>query len=427
MKISQDGFTQVFRFLTNWTWALNTIFWTVDLLVGYALPNSVFRYFSCTLVWFVHGVNWVVFWFVFPLLHDNPDMVMEVTRSTTLTLGQVLIGERVFHVLPTLFTVAWLLLHAREVRMALSDIEFETVTLPQRRHNSNLVLYLVSGLAVPLLYFCTWRLFNDPWEVYGIVLRDAPTAVIVVLTVAAVNGVAFWLLLMSEPVLKTVFDFSVAFLYLTVQLTVAAMWLKNLGSKSFLEHFETWLLTVMFAFVLFALIVTMSKQRTGVRQADILVWTFFWSVNSLAWLLFIFTFVAYTGEALRILDVTGNGSVDGVDFVADRILRVLPVFLVLVAVASCGEEAFSWRRHFSRGRSAIYYGAAGSVLIPLFVVLAYRSLFDPCLIYNNLTYDWLWVLSFVIVVGLIGVGTQLLIVWISEHRPHTRLELKMQQ
>lgn len=420
-KIYYDDASEVFRFLTNWTWMLNCVFWTLDLAFGYAFPSTFFTYFSALFVWFVNGVNWVVFWLVFALLYNNPQMIQDAIEEIHVTLGVVLIGERAFHVLLTIWTTVWLQLRSYEIRIAFADIYFNGVVAKKQRHfEYRYLVWLLNGILAPMLFFGFWRAFNDPEQVYGIAFQDLAVCLALIAIVAGVNAAA--MLMTTQPQsAQANLVFRILF-FVTWSMTlfiVAVMWLAKIGVVSYIEHFELWLLTFSLVYFAIAFVSTVN------RLYGVMIWTLFWTLNTLTWLVFWFAFVAYTNEASRILDVCEDGIVDGTDFIVDRILRVLPVIALLLFIAVIGNERLAWRRHFASLREAISYGFAGSVLVPLLIVAAYRGMFDPCLVYGNTTYDWTWVVAFIVITLFFGVGTQLLILWVVRKQPHTKITFRL--
>lgn len=100
--IATNGFGNYFQYLTNWSWTLMTLFFLVNWF-GYLDAEGRVHRFVCTyMFWLTYGVAWAVFWLLFLLLADNPGVFTDPVDAGTLSMSEVLIGDRVVHVLPPL-------------------------------------------------------------------------------------------------------------------------------------------------------------------------------------------------------------------------------------------------------------------------------------------------------------------------------------
>ena len=60
-KAVSDSFSDFITFLTNWTFVINLIFYTLDIAFGYVFVRF-FATFSAVGIWIVAAMNWTVFW-----------------------------------------------------------------------------------------------------------------------------------------------------------------------------------------------------------------------------------------------------------------------------------------------------------------------------------------------------------------------------
>ena len=96
---------------TNWTWALNTVFYTLAML-GYLMPDVdlVVNVLGFVAVW---AATVVVFVGAIALLYLNPGIVTSASVST----GLALVLDRTFHVLPLVWNMIYLLARKNELRL----------------------------------------------------------------------------------------------------------------------------------------------------------------------------------------------------------------------------------------------------------------------------------------------------------------------
>ena len=58
--------------------------------------------------WLLNGTNWLVFWLVWIVYNDNPDLLEDIGEDGDISLGAVYIFDRVFHVLPSFISLLYL-------------------------------------------------------------------------------------------------------------------------------------------------------------------------------------------------------------------------------------------------------------------------------------------------------------------------------
>jgi len=100
-KLDADGFLPCVSHLTNWNWILQLLFFFSEF---YALTVSCdsHRVVNVSVFfWIVNGVTWLVFWLVFLMIRDNPNVILGLidTNGGPYPAWVVLNGNAVFHVL----------------------------------------------------------------------------------------------------------------------------------------------------------------------------------------------------------------------------------------------------------------------------------------------------------------------------------------
>jgi hypothetical protein len=130
-KLAVDGFFETFGFFTNWTFAQNGVYFTLEL-AGYVMSfthpgggwRSYQKYLRYILLWSVIGANFLVFFLVFLLMMDNWEMMESMTQQGggTYTLGVVVDFEKLFHTVPTLFCLYFYAGIREEVSESMQDV-----------------------------------------------------------------------------------------------------------------------------------------------------------------------------------------------------------------------------------------------------------------------------------------------------------------
>jgi len=169
-KLVSDGTTGYLIHFTNWSWTLQALFFTFDLIFLLNKNGSLTFYLVSIFFWLVNGVTWSVFWLIFIVLGNNPDLLIDVSdRGTgTHSLGFILDMDRVFHVLPAVMILFYIFLRRDKIAF--------TVFFFMNPSQSTFITAFVYGLvnmlapiALALAYFST----NDVEEVYGLTISIA--------------------------------------------------------------------------------------------------------------------------------------------------------------------------------------------------------------------------------------------------------------
>ena len=395
------GFDDFFRFLTNWIWLVNTIFYTVDLALGYWW-FSAFRWFSAIGIWIVNGVNWTVFWLVFVLLRKNVDIVLDMTkaRGGELTLGEVLIGDRVYHVFPTLHTVGWILLRHWDLVVALGWLRGGAAR-PRSQTGRFLLLWILAGIAGPVIILAAYRVLNDPEEVYDIELPEVGVIIGVIFIIAVINGATIYL---SSPINIGVVSTTIRIFFDAVWIAVLwilpIIWLVKRGFTSFAERPALWTWTyAAFYYVLDALpLYARGSVRSYVNMRAFVAWALLWPLVGLTWITFWLTFIVLADNALPMVDINEDGQIQGSELLIDRLIHVVPAIVLIIHLFVRRRVIGCWARYGfldtnkDRGWFIVYLVWL-TVGIPLVLIGSYRSIFDPSVVFETDVHDGLWFLG----------------------------------
>ena len=151
--------------LTNWSWNIATIFYTLDLLSHLDPTGKLALVNVLAFFWMTFGLQFVVFWLMFIALKENPNLILDAStmQGGDLPLGTVLDGDRLLHVVPVIVNILYLVL----ARVLVLDA-VNTLCGPRAPLAIQVVYWLyapfLSAIAPILLYLCAF----DPQEIYGL-------------------------------------------------------------------------------------------------------------------------------------------------------------------------------------------------------------------------------------------------------------------
>ena len=95
---------------------------------------------------------------------------------------------------------------------------------------------------------------------------------------------------------------------------------------------------------------------------------------------------------------------------ADRIIKIVPVVMMFATISLHSDMLLCQWPELVRSRRAFFaYALVGALFVPLVVCVTYRAMYDPCVVYVNVTADYAWLLWYFFVAIVFGVGTQLLV------------------
>ncbi len=169
----------ILRHYTSWNWIFNTIFFILERVASFLdWYNGSISYMSIVysyVLWVIQGSNWIVFWLVWVILYQNPNILLEQTidEGGKYTLGQVIIGDRLLHVLPVIIFLIYFILRLPEIIKIIS----------WWKRNQKLYFLLFSNSLTTLLLVGSYRLLFDARDVYGITLSPGFSFLIIISTI----------------------------------------------------------------------------------------------------------------------------------------------------------------------------------------------------------------------------------------------------
>ncbi len=174
-KLVSDDRYDIVRHYTSWSWAMALVFFTLDAVSYFAQSVLFRRIVYAFFFWFAWANAWIVFWVVYVILGQNPQILLDATVSGggAYTLGQVLLGERTLHVIPVIALVIWLFLRLPELARATAHYaKYHRSSEPEyrRRFHYRLAYFLWVTL-VPFLTLGIYALVFNIEDTYGVTLH----------------------------------------------------------------------------------------------------------------------------------------------------------------------------------------------------------------------------------------------------------------
>ena len=169
-KLSGNGLADYIEHLTNWAWTFHAFYFFFDIISYFDKSGSLAYYLHSQLLWILNGISWLVFWLVFFVLGDNPDLLLDISirGGGKYDLGKVFIGDRMFHVVPAIILLVYFILRRNEIGLAVVDsMNPYRYSKTSRFINAFIVLVILPGLVV-----ISYRLFSNIEKIYGVHTGD---------------------------------------------------------------------------------------------------------------------------------------------------------------------------------------------------------------------------------------------------------------
>lgn len=188
-KVESNGFADFLEHLTNWAWIFHVIYFTFDIISYFDTSGALAYYLHSQALWFVNGVSWLVFWLVFFVLGDNPDLLLEMSKREggKYELGAVFIGDRMFHVVPAIILVAYFILRRNEIGLAVVD----SMNPYRYAYISRFISALGILVILPGFVVLAYRLFSDIQKVYGVNTGDGILLIVGIVVIFIHNVVPY--------------------------------------------------------------------------------------------------------------------------------------------------------------------------------------------------------------------------------------------
>ncbi len=191
-KLANDSLLSYVMHFTNWSWTLQTVFYTATLfvpllLVGLIRLRSFVGYFSeaiVVLLFFpLNGIVWSVMVLVSALLGFGSPFITDFFERYP--PGIVFLGNDLFHVFPVLALVIFAFLYGTFILMAHYDalMYFDVLRSPARL--TSYVLY--QAYIGPLILATLYALIFDPRIVYETTLPFLVGFVILIMSLTVFN------------------------------------------------------------------------------------------------------------------------------------------------------------------------------------------------------------------------------------------------
>lgn len=181
--VSSDGNDYLDHF-TSWNWTINTVFFVL-LAFSFIDQTRYFRFgLHLFLLWLVFGSCWLVFWLVFVLFANNPDILFDLTieGGGKYNFGLVLNFNTVYHTLPAILILVYIFLARVEVTLAVGYAigYFNPIGMQ--------VFFFIWYLLGSLLFIGLYAAIFNVQDIYGITLNVGILAVIGIAIVLVMVG-----------------------------------------------------------------------------------------------------------------------------------------------------------------------------------------------------------------------------------------------
>lgn len=191
-KISGNGFGDYLKHLTNWSWTIQALYFLLDSISVLIDKRGHLLYFIVTyLFWTVNAIVWIVFWLVFFVLGDNPDLLlkMSIIEGGKYGLGEVFVGDRVFHVIPALFFLAYFILRRHVIGYTIVSL-MNPKSYSFAIRTTSLSIVTILG---PVIVIFSYKVITDVYNVYGVTTPQITLVVIGLLILLVQNIIPFTL------------------------------------------------------------------------------------------------------------------------------------------------------------------------------------------------------------------------------------------
>lgn len=195
VRVGLDGVPTYIQYFTNWMFTFNVIFYTGDV-ISYLDWTGNLQHYWIAFIWWPFFANVAqVFWLVFILLIQNPDLLMQSAEEYG--LGLTLGVERFIHVIPFVFCLLWGILRLRDIVHVMSRFPWVD------GYKGLYFVYLVYNFFIANSFlFCYWANY-DFYEIYGVSIYPAAGILLIEIIYLVHNTVA---ILIFSPICRHVRD-----------------------------------------------------------------------------------------------------------------------------------------------------------------------------------------------------------------------------
>lgn len=186
-KLATDDFLSFINHYTNWSWVINAAFFMLDIFSLFDKTRYMSMILGSSLFWLANASSWLVFWLVFIMLSDNPNIIIELSNQGggKYPLGFILDMDRVFHVLPAIFILVYFVIRRKSVTRGVALVFYPTTS---KAIKAIYVLYIIIFSATPLGLY---NIFFNFVEIYGITTNVSVIYVMAIIITIIFNGVPF--------------------------------------------------------------------------------------------------------------------------------------------------------------------------------------------------------------------------------------------
>ncbi len=182
-KVFGWGLREYDQYFTNWSWTLQSIFYTVDLLCY--LDGTRYAHFLLLLVgWWTTYMTVVA---VFILVHVVivVDATLFEIMDKQFGLSNTIIGHIYIHILPLVMLLIWLAVRSPEI----------TESMAMVKRQGRLALYIGLNFFYPLVFVAVYMIINNYKKVYHVKLQPGVAVPLLLILYIVLYAISIWIFL----------------------------------------------------------------------------------------------------------------------------------------------------------------------------------------------------------------------------------------
>lgn len=185
VKIVSWSFRAYDMFFTNWSWTIQALFYTVDLLCF--LDRSRYTHYLLLLVWWWPTLITVVavFLLVQLVILDNP--ILFTAAAKQYGDGDMILGHELVHIIPVFMIMGWGLARGTELSASIAMLQDTRGSYGMR-----LPLYIAINYLYPILVIFSYVTVNNYQKVYHVGVNPAVAVFSVLLLYTILYAFCLW-------------------------------------------------------------------------------------------------------------------------------------------------------------------------------------------------------------------------------------------
>ena len=181
-KVVVWGLDDYIQYFTNWSWTLQLIYYTLDLLF-YADGTRCAHYYLLMILWWPLFLT-VTAVFILVMVVIGVDAKLFETAVKQYSVSAMLLGDRVVHVIPFVIVIIYAATCAAEIGEVMGAM------CDNGKYGIRFIRYVVINYATPIAYVFLYMVTNNYQKVYHVSTNIAVACVAVAILYAVIYGIA---------------------------------------------------------------------------------------------------------------------------------------------------------------------------------------------------------------------------------------------